>query len=189
LKKILITSALILFCLFSFFYFELPFNLIRPVFHADSINRYSKQYNLDPLLITSIVKVESNFFKRARSRVGAVGLMQLMPSTAMELGPELGYTNLSKIDLEDPDTNIRFGSLYIKKLYSEFDDNLILTIAAYNAGKNKVHSWHIQNPLVAVEYSDMPYKETRNYVGSVLRTYKWLQRIQKLKMQIGRKKD
>jgi soluble lytic murein transglycosylase len=189
MKKILITSTVILFCLFSFLYFELPFNLIRPVFHADSINQYSQQYNLDPLLVTSIVKVESNFFRRARSRVGAMGLMQLMPSTARELGPELGYTDLSKIDLEDPNTNIRFGSLYIKKLYTEFDGNLILTIAAYNAGKNKVRSWQIQNPLVAVEYSDIPYKETRNYVHNVLRTYKWLQRIQKLKMQIGRKKD
>jgi len=189
MKKILIAAlTLILFCLFSFFYFELPFNLIRPVFHTDSINHYARQYNLDPLLITSIIKVESNFLRRARSRVGATGLMQVLPSTAKEIGPELGYTDYSKIDLENPDTNIRFGSLYIRKLSDEFDGNLALTIAAYNAGKNKVHSWYLQNPLIAVEYSDMPYKETRNYVYNVMRTYKWLQKIQKLKILIGRKK-
>jgi soluble lytic murein transglycosylase len=189
MKKILIAAiALIILCLFSFFYFELPFNLIRPVFHTDSINRYAAQYGLDPLLITSIVKVESNFLRRARSSVGAIGLMQLLPSTARELGPELGYTDLSKIDLENPDTNIRFGSLYIKKLSDEFDGNMVLAIASYNAGKTKVRNWYIQNPLIGVEYSDMPYKETRNYVNNVMRTYQWLQRIQKLKTLIGRKK-
>ena len=65
---------------------------------------------------------------------------------------------------------------------------MILAIAAYNAGKTKVRGWYIQNPLIGVEYSDMPYKETRNYVKNVMSTYQWLQRIQKLKILIGRKK-
>ena len=117
MRKLLLATAILTLIIFSFFYFELPFNLLRPVFHADSINRYSAQYGLDPLLVTSIVKVESNFLKRARSSVGAIGLMQLLPSTARELAPELGYTDPSKIDLENPDINIRFGTLYIKKAF------------------------------------------------------------------------
>ena len=169
----------------SLFYFELPFNLVRPVFHADAINRYANEYGLDPLLLTAVIKVESNFIRRARSHRGAVGLMQVLPSTARELASELGYKDFSGVDLENPDTNIHFGSFYIKILRDEFGGNMILAMAAYNAGRNKVRSWYDQNPLIGVEYSDIPYRETRNYVENVMNTYRWLLRIQKLKILIS----
>ncbi len=78
MKKILliaVPSAIVL--LVFLFFFEFPINIIRPVFHTDAINHCAKEFGIDPLLITSIVKVESNFLRRARSHRGAVGLMQV----------------------------------------------------------------------------------------------------------------
>ena len=188
-KAALIIISLVCLSVFSFLYFELPFNLIRPVFHADAINRAAKHYDLDPLLITAIIKVESNFLRKARSHVGATGLMQLLPSTAKELAPELGYDNFENVDLEDPDTNIRFGTLYIKKLINSFDGNIVLALAAYNAGRTRVKLWYIQNPLIGIESVDIPYKETRNYVKKVIKTHRWLKKIHELKMLIGHNKN
>jgi len=180
--KMFLTFLLaVLLALFSLLYFEMPFNLVRPVFHADTINKCADQYGLDPLFITAVIKVESNFFRRARSNRGAIGLMQVLPSTAKGLAPELGYSDFSKVDLENPDTNIRFGSLYLKKLLDEFNGNTFLAAAAYNAGMTKVKGWYSQNPLLGVESADIPYRETRNYVDNVMGTYRWLLRIHKLK--------
>lgn len=158
---------------------DLPLNLIRPVFHSDIINRYADQYDFDPLLITAIIKVESNFFHRAHSNRGAVGLMQLMPATAQELAVELGYP-LGRLDLEDPEVNIQLGTYYLSKLRIEFGGNTILAIAAYNAGMGKVKSWYVQNPLIDSETAEIPYKETRNYVENVTRTWQWLKKIRAL---------
>jgi len=183
--KILSTGALFIILIFSLFYFELPLNLLRPVFHTDTINHCSREFGVDALLITAVIKVESNFIRRARSQRGAIGLMQVLPSTARELAPELGYREFSKVDLENPDTNIHFGSLYIKQLITEFNGNTILAVAAYNAGRAKVRSWYQQNPLIGVDPGDIPYRETRNYVRNVMRTYRWLMQIQKLKKLIN----
>ena len=183
--NILIAVSALILILFSLLYFDLPFNIIRPVFHSDTINRCAVKYGVDPLLITSIIKVESNFFHKARSRMGAIGLMQLLPSTAEELAPELGFDDFSKMDLENPDTNIKFGSFYIGRLIENFDGNIVLAVAAYNAGIGKVRGWYLQNPLIGIESADMPYRETRNYVNNVMRTYRWLKRIQKLKTLIN----
>lgn len=184
------TAAVIIFTVFVFslFYFELPFNLIRPVFHADEIRYYSKRYGLDPLLVTALIKVESNFLEKALSNKGAVGLMQLMPYTAYETARELGYKKPEKLTLDNPRVNIQLGTYYLSKLNKNFNGNLILTIAAYNAGKNKVEQWHKQNPMLSVEFSDIPYTETRNYVKNIMRTFKWLKQIQRFQNLIKLKK-
>ena len=180
MRKVLVSVIIIAGIVFSLFYFELPFDLIRPVFHADTIQQYSEQYGFDPLFITALIKTESNFFRRARSHRGAIGLMQLMPSTAKELARELGYRRLgSDDDLEDPDINIRLGTFYMFKLRDEFAGNEMLALAAYNAGKGKVELWRNMNPLLTVD--DIPYRETKKYVKGVQSTYQWLKRIQKLK--------
>jgi soluble lytic murein transglycosylase len=163
----------------SLFYFDIPFNLLRPMFHTDTIKRYAGQYGLDPLFVTAVIKVESKFFRQARSHRGAIGLMQLLPSTAHELAGELGYRDFSDADLEDPNVNINLGMYYLYKLKKEYNDNEILALAAYNAGTGKVQSWYRVNPLLGVEIGDIPYRETRAYVRSVMRTYRWLKTIQK----------
>jgi soluble lytic murein transglycosylase len=180
MRKIAVVFSIILLLLFSLFYFQSPFNLLRPVFHHDIIDRYAAQYGMDPLLITALIKVESNFFTRARSNRGAIGLMQLMPTTAVQLADELGFKGFKQSDLEDPEINIHLGMYYLHKLTTEFGGNQTLALAAYNAGRSKVMNWYQQNPLVGIETADIPYKETRNYVDNITGTYQWLKRIQSL---------
>jgi soluble lytic murein transglycosylase len=165
----------------SFLYLEFPLAVLRPVFYQDKINLYSKQYGIDPLLVVSMIKVESNFSKSAKSRDGAVGLMQLMPSTARQLAAELGYEDFTNEALTDPDVNIRLGVYYISKLRKEFHNNEILTLAAYNAGMGKAEEWDKENPLLEVDVNDIPYPETREYVKNVRSNYAWLKWIQNLR--------
>lgn len=180
LRKSLILFFIVAGLLFSLFYFELPYDLMRPVFHADTIKHYAGRYRFDPLFVTALIKTESNFFHRARSRRGAIGLMQLMPSTAKELARELGYTRINdEHDLEDPDVNIHLGTYYLSKLRDDFAGDEMLALAAYNAGKSKVELWRSMNPLLTV--ADIPYRETRNYVKGVQSTYRWLKKIQRIK--------
>lgn len=181
MNKYLAAAFFIIVFVVSLFYFDLPLNLLRPVIHKDIINFYAGEFKIDPLFITSLVKVESNFAKRARSYRGAIGLMQIMPATAKELALERGYNSFNESDLEDPKTNIHLGVYYLYKLLKDFNNNKILALAAYNAGKGKVQTWYRQNPLMQVEINDIPYQETKNYIKSVMRTYKWLKRAQELK--------
>jgi soluble lytic murein transglycosylase len=179
--RFLIPVLLIVVSAASFLYLEFPLAVLRPVFYQDKINLYSREYGIDPLFIISIIKVESNFSKSAKSRNGAVGLMQLMPSTAEELAGELGYKNFAPEYLTNPDVNIRLGVYYISKLQKEFNNNEILTLAAYNAGMRKAGDWHKENPLLEVDINDIPYAETREYVKSVRNNYAWLKWIQNLR--------
>lgn len=171
----------------SLFYFEFPWAAMRPVFYKDIINVYSAEYNIDPLLVTSVIKAESNFSKKARSSTGATGLMQLMPATAEEIAKDLGYKGFKASDLENPDINIRFGVYYLAELKAEFGGSNILALAAYNAGRSKVQSWRKLNPMIEAEIADIPYGETREYVKSVIGTYNWLKWTQNLRNLIRKK--
>lgn len=171
----------------AFLYLEFPLAVMRPVFYKDKINLYSRQYGVDPLFVISIIKVESNFSKSAKSRDGAVGLMQLMPATAVELASDLGYRGFAAADLTDPDINIRLGVYYISRLQKEFDGNEILTLAAYNAGIGKTKEWRSVNPLLEADENDIPYAETREYVKSVRTNYAWLKWIQNLRNLVRKK--
>jgi len=116
------------------------------------IRKYASSYSLDPLLIHSIIETESNFNSKAVSIKGARGLMQLMPATAERLGVE---------DSFDPEQNIRAGVQYFRSLMDMFNNNIDLSLAAYNAGENLVR-----------RLGRIPsYPETINYVKSVKRRY------------------
>jgi hypothetical protein len=116
------------------------------------IEKYAKYYSLDPSLIRSIIKTESNFNPRAVSPKGARGLMQLMPETAMRLGVENSF---------DPEQNIHGGVRHFRFLLDTFDNDLVLSLAAYNAGENLVQ-----------RLGRVPeIKETRDYVQSVTKLY------------------
>lgn len=161
--------------------FVFPVNIIWPALHGPAIEANANRYNIDPLLITALIKTESNFFRRARSQRGAIGLMQLMPSTAHEMASELGMGNITDADLESPEINIRLGTYYLSKLFNQCNGNIVLALASYNAGLAKVQGWYQENPLLIWDISDIPYRETRNYVKNIKWTYTWLKRIQKLK--------
>ena len=117
------------------------------------IRRHSSQHQLHPALIRAVIKAESNFDPRAVSRAGAIGLMQLMPQTAVRMDVR---------DLYDPEDNVAGGTKYLRQLLDRFHGNLPLALAAYNAGENIVERYQALPPI----------DETRQYVRKVLRFYR-----------------
>lgn len=120
---------------------------------APVISRYSRQHRLHPALLRAVIKAESDFDPRAVSRAGAIGLMQLMPQTAVRFEVR---------DLYDPDENVGGGAKYLRQLLDRFHGNLPLALAAYNAGENLVDRYQSLPPI----------DETRQYVKKVLRYYR-----------------
>jgi hypothetical protein len=112
------------------------------------------KYKIDSALIKAVIKAESNFNHQAVSPVGAQGLMQLMPATALQLQVE---------DAFHPEKNIEGGARYLRYLLNVYQGNLTLALAAYNAGERAVAKYNNRIP---------PYRETQNYVKRVLNFYK-----------------
>lgn len=116
------------------------------------INSLASEHGLDPKLVKAVIKAESAFNPLATSPKGAMGLMQLMPGTAMDMGVQDPY---------HPVQNLRGGIGYLKEMLRLFDNNLVLALAAYNAGPNAVK-----------QYGGVPpYEETRQYIQRVLQYY------------------
>lgn len=147
-----------------------------PVNHRESILDSSARHGVDPLLVCSIIKCESNWNEQAASAAGAVGLMQLMPSTSEELAYD-GMVDIWSFDpenLTDPSTNIEFGCAYLAQLQYQLGSTDEV-IAAYNAGPGTVAQWL---SLGEDELSDViDYPETALYLRRVKRTYEQYQKL------------
>ena len=159
-------------------------SLGRPVFHQETVVRYAEMYDEDPLLVLSIIKVESNFLSKARSTRGAVGLMQIMPTTAMEIAEELKMADFKLKDLEDPDHNIRFGSFYLSKLRKEFGTDDVALLSAYNAGRKNAKKWLAKSQKGKLALNNIEFAETRSFVSQVLNTYRWLKTFRSWRKKI-----
>ena len=118
----------------------------------DIIDNACEKYDMDSKLVKALVKQESGFNPDAKSKAGAMGLMQLMPKTAEALGVKDPY---------NPKDNVDGGVRYLKQMLDKFNGNKILALAAYNAGPNAVKKYD----------GIPPYKETQNYVKSILSMY------------------
>lgn len=152
---------------------------IYPKTYSEYVEKYSTEYNIDPLLIFSIIKAESNFNKDAKSSSGAQGLMQLMESTATEMANKIEEPLIKQEDLFQPEKNIMIGTRYYSELLNLYDGNMLLALTAYNAGIGNVNKW-IENGIIKSDGSDIeniPYKETNMYVRKIIRNYTIYQNI------------
>lgn len=125
---------------------------IRLDYIESYIEEAAAKERLEPALLRALIRVESNFNHKAKSRVGARGLMQIMPFTAVELG------NKKALDQHNPRANILAGTHYLRELINQFGGDLRLALAAYNAGPNAVAKYH----------GVPPFSETRSYVRKVM---------------------
>lgn len=140
-----------------------------PLAYREQVEQTSKRYRLDPALIFGVIRQESAFMQDARSSAGALGLMQLMPSTGRNTARAERIRLSSNRSLLQSDKNISIGSAYLKRMLDRFDHSPVLATAAYNAGPHRVKRWRPeQNQSAAVWVERIPFKETRRYVRNIL---------------------
>jgi soluble lytic murein transglycosylase len=141
-----------------------------PLHHQDDVNNWSEQHNIDPAWTYAIIRRESAFMQDVRSPVGAVGLMQLMPSTARQLARQMNIRYRGRYSLIGSDTNIRLGTGYLERMLNRLQSQHVLATAAYNAGPSRVTSWLPEHQQMdAVRWIEtIPFTETREYVSNVL---------------------
>ena len=148
---------------------EVGSKMAVPYAYDEYIERYSKEYELDKSLVAAIIYQESRYRPDAESRVGALGLMQIMPDTGRWISGKLG-DEFKEETLLDPETNIRYGTWYLRYLLDRFHDNPRSALAAYNAGPGSVDRWLDDDRYSTDgELKDIPFKETREYVVTVLK--------------------
>ena len=172
LLKLIIFILIILVCIYVYKEYDIKNKVLKkfyPIKYKEYIEKYADEYEIDKLLIYSIIKAESNFDPTVKSKSGAIGLMQLMPNTACEIDP-----TITEDKLYDEETNIKLGICYFSKLLKHYNNSIELSIVAYNAGMGTVDKW-IEEGILNEDGSNIentPYKESNNYVRKILRDYK-----------------
>ncbi len=175
--------ALIILGTLAFIYSGTAWVWFRPVVHKQLINKYAGEFKCDPLWVMAIIKVESGFQAHAKSPRGALGLMQILPTTARELAPERGIQIENDDDIKIPDINLHLGVYYLTKLQQMFPYDEVAVLSAYNAGPGVTMQW-LQGKTM-LDVSDIPYPETRKFVKRVERTYGFLKMMQGWKYLFG----
>lgn len=146
----------------------LAVNLRFPVRYLDIIRENAGE--LEPALVLAVIMAESSFRREAQSHMGAQGLMQLMPDTAQEIAGLMGLTDFRPEDVWRPEINIAMGSFYLNRLLNQFDGNLELALAAYNAGQGNVNNW-LADPEISGDgrtLDSIPFPETYRYLQRVM---------------------
>lgn len=145
--------------------------MVYPIFYENEINQYAIHFKQSPYLFLSLIREESHFNKNAKSSVGAIGLTQLMQSTANFIEKD----TISKETLLNPKDNIRIGLNYFNYLVNLFNGNEYLAILAYNAGPGNIKKWLSDSNIVSDEIEvfveNIPYLETKNYIKKILSSY------------------
>lgn len=161
-----------------------------PINYQSQIRSAASEAHVDPLLVASVIRVESKFKTTDVSHAGAVGLMQLMPGTAGWIeqkmkadknasSKNIGIGHVTRQQLANPSQNIRLGAWYIHYLTKQFNGNEVAAIAAYNAGPKRVGDWLAQKQwngqLETIQ--QIPVGETRHFVDRVFYNYHLYGRI------------
>ena len=177
-KQIIIVAIILIFCILIAF-LNIPIRIQKIIHKKDYeeyVQKYSQQYNVDENLVYALIKAESNFNANAQSSKGAIGLMQLMETTAQDVCKRMDL-NISNNELKEkllePEININIGTKYLSILIQQYG-NVEIAITAYNAGIGTVDNWIEKDIIKAVgsNVEKIPYKETNNYVRKILRDYK-----------------
>ncbi len=143
------------------------------------LRKYSQLNGLDPYLVASVIRQESEFNPMAVSRANAVGLMQLLPSVGKHVAKEIKLKGYNPSQLYTPTVNLQLGTHYFKSMVDKYGGQLEYALAAYNAGTDRVGDWleqgHYRDPQEFVE--SIPFTETREYVQAILRNETLYQRL------------
>ncbi|MDY0012968.1 MAG: transglycosylase SLT domain-containing protein [Rhodocyclaceae bacterium] len=137
--------------------------------YRERIEPNARTRGLDLGWVYGLMRQESRFVPAARSGVGAQGLMQIMPATGKWIAGKLGMKGYNVGWLQDPDTNVMFGTTYMRMVLEGLDDHPVLASAAYNAGPGRAKRWKDERPLEGAIYAEtIPFSETRDYVKKVM---------------------
>ena len=161
----------------NYFAFDIP-DLPRPYWEAlfpkpywADLKRFAAANNLDPYLVASLIRQESEFNPNAVSRANAVGLMQLLPRTGKNVARQVKLKRYSPSQLYTPAVNMQLGTRYFRGMVDKFGGSFEYALAAYNAGSDRVEEWlgqgKYRDPQEFVE--SIPFTETREYVQAILR--------------------
>ena len=177
--KRLLFLLVLLFIVVLLIGYSRPFlRMLYPIPYKEEITKYAGQFDLDPLLVTAVIRVESKFIPEARSSKGAIGLMQLMPETARWAAGQMGI-EYSEASLLDPEVNILIGCWYLSFLEHQYNGNFTAALAAYNGGGKFVDQWLSEKRWDGSfeDIENVPFPETREYVKRVMKNYRMYQRI------------
>jgi soluble lytic murein transglycosylase len=135
------------------------------------LRRYSQANGLDPFLVASLIRQESEFNPGAVSNANAYGLMQLLPTTGRTVARSIGVRRFQTASLLAPTTNIQLGTRHFKELVDRFNGRLEYALASYNAGASRVDTWLAGGSFRDTEefVESIPFTETREYVQAILR--------------------
>ncbi|MCU0567900.1 MAG: transglycosylase SLT domain-containing protein [Oculatellaceae cyanobacterium Prado106] len=143
---------------------------LYPFPFESTIAQWSQQRQLNPLLVTGLIRQESRFEANIRSVADAVGLMQIIPETAAYVAEQ---NNVKQYNLSDPNDNVKLGTWYLDYTHREYDNNSLFAVASYNAGPGAIADWikrySFSDPDQFIE--QIPYPETKGYVTSVFENY------------------
>ena len=169
---IVVLIVTILFVLFK----DKLLKILYPKTYSEIISVYAEEYDVEENLIYAVIKAESNFESQAVSNRDAIGLMQIVEETAIDVAKknniDIDTENIEE-EILDIDNNINIGTKYLSTLLTQYG-NIEVALAAYNAGIGTVNNW-IEKQVIQADGSDIeniPYKETNNYVRKILRDYR-----------------
>ena len=150
--------------------------ILYPKTYSEIVSVYAEEYDVEENVIYAVIKAESNFESQAVSNRDAIGLMQIVEETAIDVAKknniDIDTENIEE-EILDVDNNINIGTKYLSTLLTQYG-NIEVALAAYNAGIGTVNNW-IEKQVIQADGSDIeniPYKETNNYVRKILRDYR-----------------
>jgi len=154
----------------------------------ETIKAESAKNNLDPYMVVSLIRQESEFNPSVISYANAYGLMQLLPSTGKAIAREEGISHFQTFQLLDPEMNIRLGTRYLRQMLDKVGGVQEYALAAYNAGDERVVDWQAAGPYSGIDefVESIPFTQTREYVEAILRNEEMYKAIDEFSGSQGR---